>query len=62
MAEWHVTPDHIMSNWTDELLALMTEKLVERKQRESDAIKGRKPVSDSILSTIPGVKVIKRGN
>ena len=35
MAEWQVTPDYIVNNWTDELLELMTEKLVERKLRES---------------------------
>lgn len=35
MAEWHVTPDYIVNNWTDELLNLMIEKLVERKERET---------------------------
>jgi len=34
MVEWHVTPDYIENNWTDELLTLMTEKLVERKERQ----------------------------
>ena len=36
MAEWHVTPDYIVNNWTDELLNLMIEKLSERKKRESE--------------------------
>lgn len=31
-----------MGNWTDEKFELMAEKLVERKQRESDAIRGKK--------------------
>jgi len=39
MAEWHITPDFIINNWTDELLDLMVEKLVERKKQESNAIK-----------------------
>jgi len=32
-------PDYIVSNWTDELLSLMCDKLSERKQREIEAIK-----------------------
>lgn len=35
MSEWHVTPDYIVNNWTDELLDLMIEKLVERRKRET---------------------------
>lgn len=35
MAEWHLPPDYIMANWTDELLNLMVEKLAERKEREN---------------------------
>ena len=35
MTEWHVTPDYIINNWTDELFDLMVEKLVERKDREA---------------------------
>ncbi len=41
MSEWHITPDYIINNWTDELFNLMVEKLVERKGREVDAIKSR---------------------
>lgn len=37
--EWHITPDYIINNWTDELLSLMTTKLVERKGKELKAIK-----------------------
>ena len=32
MSEWHVTPDYIVSHWTDELFDLMAEKLIERKK------------------------------
>ena len=39
MVEWHITPDYIVNNWTDELLDLMVEKLVERKKREGQAVK-----------------------
>ena len=35
MAEWHVTPDYIVNNWTEELLDLMMEKLAERWEREN---------------------------
>ena len=37
MSEWHLPPDYIVSNWTDELLNLMVDKLAERKERESAA-------------------------
>ena len=33
MAEWHVTPDYIINNWTEELLNLMLEKRAERLTR-----------------------------
>ena len=38
MSEWHLSPDYIVRNWTDELLNLMCEKLMERKQREVDSL------------------------
>ncbi|MDD5081782.1 MAG: hypothetical protein PHU08_00270 [Dehalococcoidales bacterium] len=54
MAEWHVTPDYIVTHWTEELLELMISKLTERKTREVEAVKGPKsvnPVSnDQIVS------------
>ncbi len=53
MSEWHVTPDYILNNWTEELFNLMVEKLVERKERETEAIKSRSSgdtkVSDKAL-------------
>ncbi len=69
MAEWHVTPDYIVNNWTDELLDLMVEKLVERKQRESNVTKGlenknpkAQPVSaESLAARSRGmIKVVKK--
>jgi len=68
LAEWHMPPDHIVSNWTDELLNLMIEKLVERKQREIDSIKGVKCESDSVspemLASVSHgtIKVVKHGD
>ena len=50
MVEWHVTPDYIVNNWTDELFDLMTEKYIERRQRESRASSPAEPiVSDEMF-------------
>ena len=38
MTEWHVTPDYIVNNWTDEELELMCDKLVERKKQENELV------------------------
>lgn len=35
LTEWHLAPGYIINNWSDELLNLMIEKLVERKKRET---------------------------
>ena len=47
LAEWHLSPDYIINNWTDELLALMCDKLGERRQREADAIRGAQSGGDT---------------
>lgn len=70
MVEWHVSPDYIVNNWTDELLDLMVEKLVERKQREVQAARpaslqgdsGGHKVPDSILFAHAGnlIRVVKK--
>ncbi len=42
MSEWPgVTPDYIVSNWTEELLDLMLQKLIGRKEREAEALRGK---------------------
>jgi len=46
--EWHITPDYIVTNWTDELLLLMTDKLVERKNRETNALSRTDDTSQSV--------------
>jgi len=33
MAEWRVTPDYVVTHWTEELLNLMLEKLTARYRR-----------------------------
>lgn len=35
MSEWGVDPIHIREKWTEELLMLMIEKMVDRKYREA---------------------------
>ena len=64
MVEWHVTPDYIVNNWTDELFNLMAEKLVERKTRELEMYRKLevKPSTDgSGLSRMGNmVKVVKK--
>lgn len=68
MAEWHITPDYIVNNWTDELLDLMVEKLIERKTREQQAMKGKSTEPNKISDTElfnqarNKIKVVKSGN
>lgn len=64
MAEWHLPPDYIMSHWTEELLVLMIDKLIERKNREVATLEGRssgRMVSDAQFFREAGIKV-NRGN
>ncbi len=32
MVEWHLTPEYIIANWTDEKFSLLIEKLASRKK------------------------------
>jgi len=61
MAEWHLPPDYILNNWTDELLNLMVEKLAERKKREaqprSTGGSDTHRVSDTELFRLLGKKI-----
>ena len=65
MFEWHVTPDYIVNNWTDELLDLMMEKLIKREQREVKAIQskdsGKVPESVLFAKAKNLIKVVKKG-
>ncbi len=58
MAEWHVPPDYIVNNWTEELLDLMIRKMVKRRLREASGTKGETTrVSDTELFRKTGVTV-----
>ena len=66
MAEWHLSPEYIMNNWTDELLDLMIEKLTERKNRVKGVPTGdpgghRVPASMLFAQASNLVKVVKKG-
>ena len=64
MSEWHVTPDYIVNNWTEELLDLMLKKLVERKRKEVNLIKGHdNTVSvETLAARSHGMIEVKHGN
>lgn len=50
LAEWHLPPAYILNNWTDELLDLMIQKLVERKRRESEGRSKGPDISGNIVT------------
>ena len=62
MVEWHITPDYILNNWTDELLDLMVGKLVERKKRESQPSRPKAEVPDNLFFAKAKnlIKVVKK--
>ena len=69
MSEWHVTPDYIVNNWTDELLNLMVEKMVERKKQALEARGSPLKPTDSVVSDKTlfaqlgkKIKVVKSGD
>ena len=51
MTEWHVTPDYIVTHWTDELLDLMIKKRKERYDREQvrEVTSGQRLVPEEVL-------------
>ena len=51
MAEWHVPPDHIAENWSDELFALMVAKLADRRERERKAIERPEQKEQNFVSS-----------
>jgi len=66
LSEWHLAPEYIFANWTDEEFSLMCEKLSDRKKREAEAWNGKgkkKPtVSDEQLFSQANnlIKVVKK--
>lgn len=63
LVEWHIPPENIIENWTDEKFALMLEKLMERKEREKALMRGEEPpthkISDSQFFAKAGIEVKK---
>ena len=53
MAEWHVTPEYIVNNWTDEKFDLLVSKLAERKQQ------GTSTAENKGLSDIASIKALE---
>ena len=51
MTEWHVTPDYIVTHWTDELFDLMIKKRKERYDREKvrEVTSGQRMVPEEVL-------------
>ncbi len=61
MAEWHISPVTIAETWTDELLLVMIDNLIDRKE-QYDKPKEAK-VSDTELFRAMGKQVqVKNGN
>ena len=61
MAEWHLPPDYIINNWTDELLDLMVEKLVERKERETDTMNKASGKPSTKNASVESLAAMSRG-
>ena len=63
MSEWHLSPDYIVTHWTDELFNLMVEKLTERKKGGLGKGQDEK-VEDKDLFKLAGnlIKVEKSGD
>jgi len=61
MAEWHLPPDYIVNNWTDELLDLMVGKLIERKQRETEAMESQSQTPKDHLVPIETLSAMSGG-
>ncbi len=51
LTEWHLTPEYIIDNWTDEKLLVMVEKRTERIEREAAAMRGDDGVADATGAT-----------
>jgi len=70
MVEWHITPEYILANWTDELFDLMVAKMIERKEAQVrlSGADGEEPVDDTVsadaLSVASGglIKVVNSGD
>lgn len=65
MVEWGLDPIAIVDRWTDEMMDLMLDKLIDRKKQESEAIEsassGNGSSRDNVqyMSTVDFAKKIK---
>ncbi len=62
MAEWHITPEYIINNWTDEKLTLMIEKLAERKKRELGKSSDNTVSAEALAAGSHGMIEVKHGD
>ena len=68
MSEWHVTPDYIVNNWTEELWSLMIQKFDDRQEliRRSTGRPKAETVPDRVLfqkaDNLISYKTVKQEN
>lgn len=62
LSEWHLPPEYILDNWTDELLDLMVSKMVARHKRMNAAMEGKEqfPANGAGEQLVPEVDLFRR--
>ena len=59
LTEWHLTPEYIVDNWTDEKFALMTHALIERYERQSSGqADGVTNALGANAAVLPGIEYV----
>ncbi|HUT58984.1 MAG TPA: hypothetical protein VNA25_14140 [Phycisphaerae bacterium] len=53
LAEWHVTPDYIVNNWSEDLFALMVKKRNERMKNQAARAQGGKVTQVTVRDLKP---------
>ena len=54
LVEWHLSPEYIVDNWTDEKLQVMTHALIERYKRQTGG-DGTADATGDAVALLPGV-------
>ncbi len=62
MSYWHVTPEYVLNNWTDEKLYYLTKALEHRLLKEAGKEPPKEVSDDLIFQMAKGVKVNKVGD
>jgi len=62
MSYWHVTPEYVYMNWTDEQLYYLTKALEKRLLKEAGKEPPKEISEDLIFQSAKGIKVNKDGN